>query len=161
MLRRKRGAWHRAALGPCCVKTCRSRECAELFSPFSSFDGDCQSGSFLIQCNRDKLSTRKFNVGVFAQPGSKTEGAALRRDVCFGPVSGHRQLGGVRPKSANFGLFANHRSGGGDPRPQARRSCRGALFFFHFTLSRLQQTGDPWTAIPHISRLCRSPLSTA
>jgi hypothetical protein len=55
---------------PACVKTCRSRECAELFSLFSSFDGDCQSGSFLIQRNRDKLSTRKFDVGVFTQPRS-------------------------------------------------------------------------------------------
>src|SRR6266481_5583546 len=51
-----------------CVKTRTSRECAELFSPFSSFDGDCQSGSFVIQRNRDKLSTRKFGVGVFTQP---------------------------------------------------------------------------------------------
>src|SRR5437879_13121193 len=57
-------------LGPGCVKTCTSRECAELFSLFSSFDGDCQSGSFLIQRNRDKLSTRKPDVGVFTQPGS-------------------------------------------------------------------------------------------
>src|SRR3981189_2091355 len=41
----------RSAFDPGCVKTCTSRECAELFSFFSSFDGDCQSGSFLIQCN--------------------------------------------------------------------------------------------------------------
>src|SRR5258705_13847634 len=61
-----------SALGPGCVKTCTSRECAELFSLFSSFDGDCQSGSFVIQRNRDKLSTRKFDVGVFTQPGSKS-----------------------------------------------------------------------------------------
>ena len=54
---------------PGCVKTCTSRECAELFSLFSSFDGDCQSGSFVIQRNRDKLSARKFDVGVFTQPG--------------------------------------------------------------------------------------------
>src|SRR5712675_1896354 len=32
-----------------------------------AFDGDCQSGSFLIQRNRDKLSTRKFGVGVFTR----------------------------------------------------------------------------------------------
>ncbi len=43
-------------------------ECAELFSLFSPFDGDCQSGSFVIQ-----RSTRKFDVGVFTQPGSKAE----------------------------------------------------------------------------------------
>src|SRR5258705_7732166 len=64
------------ALGPGCVKTCTSRECAELFSLFSSFDGDCESGSFLIQRNRDKLSTRKFDVGVFTQPGSNSDLAA-------------------------------------------------------------------------------------
>src|SRR6266446_4017829 len=63
-------------MGPGCVKTCTSGECAELFSLFSSFDGDCQSGSFLIQRNRDKLSTRKFDVGVFTQPGSKKESAS-------------------------------------------------------------------------------------
>jgi len=45
--------------------TCTSRECAELFSLFSSFDGDCQSGPFLIQRNRDKLSTRKFERRSF------------------------------------------------------------------------------------------------
>src|SRR6266851_4277506 len=67
-------------LGPGCVKTCTSRECAELFSLFSSFDGDCQSGSFVIQRNRDKLSTRKFNVGVFTQPGSKADLTAGKCD---------------------------------------------------------------------------------
>jgi hypothetical protein len=51
------------------VKTSPSRECAELFSPFSSFDGDRQGGSFVIERNRDKLSTRKFDVRVFTQPG--------------------------------------------------------------------------------------------
>src|SRR5258708_6732714 len=63
----------RSAFDPGCVKTCTSQECAELFSLFSSFDGDCQSGSFLIQCNRDKLSTRKCDVGVFTQPGPLTD----------------------------------------------------------------------------------------
>jgi hypothetical protein len=51
------------------VKTRASRECAELFSPFSSFDCDCQCCSFPIQRNRDKISTRKFDVGVFTQAG--------------------------------------------------------------------------------------------
>src|ERR1700687_292235 len=54
-----------------CVKTCASRECAELFSPFSSFDGYSQRCSFPNQPNRDKISTRKFDVGVFTQPGSQ------------------------------------------------------------------------------------------
>jgi hypothetical protein len=55
------------------VKTRKSREGAELFSLFSSFDGGWQSCSFLIQRNRDKLSTRKFDVGVFTQPGPGTD----------------------------------------------------------------------------------------
>jgi hypothetical protein len=58
---------------PGCVKTCPSRECAELFSLFSSFDDDCQSGSFVIERNRDKLSTRKFDIGVFTQAGPKPD----------------------------------------------------------------------------------------
>ena len=48
-----------------------SRERTELFSPFSSFDHDGQCCSFLIQRDRDKLSTRKFDVGVFTQPEPK------------------------------------------------------------------------------------------
>src|ERR1019366_9808029 len=48
-----------------CVKTRASRECAELFSPFSSFDGYSQRCSFPNQPNRDKISTRKFDVEVF------------------------------------------------------------------------------------------------
>src|SRR5436190_24032781 len=62
-------AWIFSGFDPGCVKTYTSRECAELFSLFSSFDGDCQSGSFLIQRNRDRLSTRKPDVGVFTQSG--------------------------------------------------------------------------------------------
>jgi hypothetical protein len=34
--------------------------------------------------------------------GSKTEVAALRRDVCFTPVSGHRQAVSACPKSADI-----------------------------------------------------------
>src|ERR1700692_4840233 len=62
-----------SAVGPGCVKTSTRGERAELFSLFSSFDGACQSGSFLIQCHRDKRSTRKFDVGVFTQPGPISE----------------------------------------------------------------------------------------
>src|ERR1700730_12022266 len=61
-----------------CVKTCTRGECAELFSLFSSFDGARQSGSFLIRRNRDKRSTRKFDVGVFTQPRSKPDVSATR-----------------------------------------------------------------------------------
>jgi hypothetical protein len=55
-------SWLRGELAP--HYSSMGRPCAELFSLFSSFDGDCQSRSFLIQRNRDKLSTRKFDVGV-------------------------------------------------------------------------------------------------
>ncbi len=79
------------------------RECAELFSLFSYFDGDCQSGSFLIQRNRDKLSTRKFDVGVFTQPGSETEVLALLRDVRLTPQSRHQLSRLRRPFCANSG----------------------------------------------------------
>src|SRR5450755_3366929 len=63
---------------PGCVKTSTRGKRAELFSLFSSFDGPCQSGPFLIQCNRDKHSTRKFDVGVFTRPGPGTDLGALR-----------------------------------------------------------------------------------
>ena len=48
---------------PGCVKTRNSRERAELFS-LSSFNGGCQHCPFLIQCDRDKLSTRKVRRQV-------------------------------------------------------------------------------------------------
>ena|SRR3984893_14966628 len=66
----------RLACDPGCVKTRASRECAELFSPFSSFDCDCQCCSFPIQRNRDKSSTRKFDVGVFTQAGPEVDEVA-------------------------------------------------------------------------------------
>ena len=78
-------------MGPGCVKTCTNRECAELFSLFSSYDGDRQSGSFLIERNRDKLSPRKFDVGVFTQAGSKPEVASLEPHVRSTLKSRHRQ----------------------------------------------------------------------
>src|SRR5258708_657162 len=53
-----------------CVKTSTSRDRAELFSLFAAFDADWQRCSFLIQPIRDKRSTRKFDFGVFTQPGS-------------------------------------------------------------------------------------------
>src|ERR1700687_2193196 len=56
---------------PGCVKTCASRECAELFSPLSPVRLCCQCCSFPIQRNRDKISMCKFDVGVFTQPGSR------------------------------------------------------------------------------------------
>src|SRR5258708_39032339 len=69
------------AIDPDWVKTCTRGECPELFSLFSPFDGACQGGSFLIQLNRNERSKRKFEVGVFTQPGSKPEILAASR--CF------------------------------------------------------------------------------
>jgi hypothetical protein len=69
-------------IDPGCVKTCASRECAELFSPLSPFDRDCQCCSFPIQRNRDKISTCKFDIGVFTQPGSKAEVTRPRNHAC-------------------------------------------------------------------------------
>src|ERR1700682_902520 len=78
----KASVWLRPGI-TLCVKTCGSRERAELFSPFSAFDHDGQCCSFLIQRNRDKLSTRKFDVGVFTQPGPEadTERGIARRGI--------------------------------------------------------------------------------
>jgi hypothetical protein len=78
---------------PGCVKTGTRRERAELFSLFSSSDGDWQIASFLIQRNRDKLSTRKFDVGVFTQPGSK--GEILIPTKCSPPFSQYQTFGGA------------------------------------------------------------------
>src|ERR1022692_2930578 len=80
----------RSAFDPGCVKTCMSRECTELFSLFPSFDGDCQSYSFLIHRNRDRLSTRKSDVGVFTQPGSKATEMGCPCHVRFSPDSDRR-----------------------------------------------------------------------
>src|SRR6267154_3398776 len=91
--------------GPGCVKTCPSSECAELFSLFSSFDGDCQSGSFVIQRNRDKTSTRKFDVGVFTQPGSKSENSMRAYDFRFAPESRHCATESACPFRATSGLM--------------------------------------------------------
>src|ERR1700716_1620435 len=82
----KASVWLRPGITPC-VKTCASRERAELFSPFSSFDHDGQCCSFLIQRNRDKLSTRKFDVGVFTQPGPTTDIGSQRRGSIGCPFS--------------------------------------------------------------------------
>src|SRR2546426_9146540 len=88
-----------SAMGPGCVA--RTENAQNCFSLFSSFDGDCQSGSFLIQRNRDKLSTRKPDVGVFTQPGSLTEVSALLEHFRFTLISGHHQAWVRGPKCAD------------------------------------------------------------
>jgi hypothetical protein len=55
----------------------------ELFSLFSSFDGDCQSGSFVIQRNRDsfyaQVRRRSFQTGW----GAKRKTSVLSEYFAF------------------------------------------------------------------------------
>jgi hypothetical protein len=91
-----------SALGPACVKTRTSGEGAELFSPFASFDGDCQCCCFSIQRNLDKISTRKFDVGVFAQPASDSDLGERNREVRLPPVTDINDRLDERPLRADF-----------------------------------------------------------
>src|SRR5258707_10062480 len=49
-------------------KTCRSQECAELFSLSSSLSSGRKHFWFSNLRNRDGISTRRLNVGVFTRP---------------------------------------------------------------------------------------------
>jgi hypothetical protein len=77
-----------------------------LFSLFSSFDGDCQSGSFSIQRNREKISTRKFEAGVLTQPGPFASfrcDAAIRPDSGVKPTCrGHCPIDAFDPKATSL-----------------------------------------------------------
>jgi hypothetical protein len=55
------------------------RGLARFGSLFSYFDGAGQSSSFPIQRIRDKHSPRKFDFGVFTQPGSKGQNRKSER----------------------------------------------------------------------------------
>src|ERR1017187_7018559 len=94
VIRTWRGRPNSVEIDPGCLKTCMSRECTELFSLFPPFDGDCQSYSFLIHRNRDRLSTRKSDVGVFTQPRSKADVKQqmldVRSSLSFGARSVHQ-----------------------------------------------------------------------
>jgi hypothetical protein len=91
-----------------CVITRLSLECAELFSLLASPDSGRQRYWFSNRRNRDGISTRKFCVGVFTQPGSISEVGGPNLEVRFALVSGHRQPGRSGPKGAMNGLM--HRS---------------------------------------------------
>src|ERR1019366_3502111 len=82
VIRTWRGRPNSVEIDPGCLKTCMSRECTELFSLFPPFDGDCQSYSFLIYRNRDRLSTRKSDVGVFTQPCMRTFVSSVTATLC-------------------------------------------------------------------------------
>ena len=79
-----------------CVKTCEREERAELFSLVSSPDGDRQRCRFSNWRNRDEISIRKLNVGVFTRPRpiSAMRGSdLLRRKLTFEPcISGRKFL---------------------------------------------------------------------
>jgi hypothetical protein len=54
----------------------------------------------LVFVSLQKLDRFVISVAIFGS--RKTEVAALRRDVCFAPVSGHRQAISACPKSAKL-----------------------------------------------------------
>src|SRR5712675_1608178 len=69
---------------PGCVKTCTSQERAKLFSLLPLPDSVCQYCCFPNRQNRDGISTRKLNVGVFTSPGPccvKTPTPNLRVEI--------------------------------------------------------------------------------
>src|SRR5713226_8910756 len=65
----------RTAFDPGCVKTCTSQECAELFSLSSSLSGGRKHFWFSNLRNRDGISTRRLNVGVFTRPRPNSDNA--------------------------------------------------------------------------------------
>jgi hypothetical protein len=48
-----------------------------------------------------KANNRPHTLRPNVRSRSKTEVAALRRDVCFAPINGHRQAVSACPKSTN------------------------------------------------------------
>src|SRR6266446_6791050 len=73
-VKRKSDFWAvRSAFDPGCVKTCTSQECAELFSLSSSLSSGRKHFWFSNLRNREGVSTRKLNVGVFTRPRPKAD----------------------------------------------------------------------------------------
>src|SRR5260370_36932987 len=71
---------------PGCVKTCTSQECAELFSLSSSLSSGRKHFCFSNLRNRDGISTRRLNVGVFTRPRPNSDiGQSMTRRVEIGP----------------------------------------------------------------------------
>src|SRR6266403_1320872 len=68
----------RAAFDPGCVKTCTSQECAALFSLSSSLSSGRKHFWFSNLRNRDGISTRRLNVGVFTRPRPNSDIRLLR-----------------------------------------------------------------------------------
>src|ERR1039458_9663427 len=93
-------------LGRGCVKTCTGKECAELFSLLASPDSDRQRYWFSNRRNRDGISTRKFCVGVFTQPGSKASFWPCADYFRSSAGNGHSRGRPACLKCANFGSDA-------------------------------------------------------
>src|SRR5260221_6328731 len=62
-----------SAFDPGCVKTCTSQECAKLFSLSSSLSSGRKHFWFSHLRNREGVSTRRLNVGVFTRPRPKAQ----------------------------------------------------------------------------------------
>jgi O-methyltransferase domain/Dimerisation domain len=58
---------------PGCVKTRLSEDCVELFSQLPSSERSCQYNRLPHRRNRDGISTRKLDIGVFTQAGPETD----------------------------------------------------------------------------------------
>src|SRR5258708_38465010 len=71
---------------PGCVKTCTSQECAELFSLSSSLSSGRKHFWFSNLRNRDGISTRRLNVGVFTQPRPTPDLQRTSRLLSSAPV---------------------------------------------------------------------------
>src|SRR5471032_1850567 len=71
--------------GPGCVKTRLGEGCAELFSQLASSERSCQYNRLPHRRNRDGSSTRKLDIGVFTQPGSKVALTASDCDFRYSP----------------------------------------------------------------------------
>src|SRR5258707_11815442 len=70
---------------PGCVKTCTSQVSAELFSLSSSLSSGRKHFWFSNLRNRDGISTRRLNVGVFTQPRPKADIPPWREPtICLG-----------------------------------------------------------------------------
>src|SRR5471032_1929038 len=93
-------------MGPGCVKTRLGEGCAELFSQLASSERSCQYNRLPHRRNRDGNSTRKLDVGVFTQPGSKSEVSPLAQHVRSTLNSRHRQAAPACPFGANNGRRA-------------------------------------------------------
>jgi hypothetical protein len=85
------------------VKTRTSQRCPELFSQLSSSDRSCQCISFYIDEIEMEILHAKLGVGVFTQPGSKTDLTAPKSDFRFTPESGLKSDIPPCPVRANSG----------------------------------------------------------